>query len=456
MGKRRVNQDLPEGGLAALFAQSQPQEQNPFQTGTSGWSEWQQERGLPTTNVIDPNTGRGIDASGNYTYGNPELDAYARSLKKDDLWRFQKMEEHMAGKGLESLNSGTGDIFASFTGPLEFLRNAGVSNKKLGGGDEANLIRELTELGNRGIQFGNTAMKNPGQISRMAPDLARWGVKSLNDLQAFDIPGRGTLYYNKGNNTVLPSDFGSSMHGEGGTYFNLANINGHVIPKTEWTNTSDKQSIMGALTVLGAAAGLGGLGGVIGGAIAPAGTTAAGTSAIGNAALGAGMGALKGGVTGGWAGAGLGALTGGLGGAVSYANPAGYMGINDPTVQAAINSAISGGLKSGITGGDISQGALSGGFSGAMGQQFGTLGSMAGGALANMAFQGNQQAPANRYTSGNNPTYQTPTVQTPTTTSPGMSLQDRFNNVYNQVQNSAAPGKDRLLANLNFVGQRIV
>ena len=297
------------------------------------------------------------------------------------------MEEHMAGKSLDAMTPKTGEIFAEFKGPLEFLRNAGVANKKLGGGDVGNLTRELTEMSNRGMQWGNTAMKNPGQISRMAPDLARWGVKSLADLQAIDIPGKGTLYYNKGNNTVLPADFGSSMHGKGGTYFSLKNVNGRALPVTEWTDTSDRQAIMGGLSVLGAAAGLGGLGAALGGAM--------GTStALGNAAVGAGMGALQGGVSGGLEGALKGAIGGGLGGVVSHFNPAGMAGVTNPALQAGMNSAISGGLRSAIGGGNIMQGVVSGGVGGAMGQMFGPLGGYAGGALTNYMFGNN--APTNQ------------------------------------------------------------
>src|SRR5574337_151192 len=331
---------FPEGTIG--YAEHQKEHTNPFQFGTIGWTDWQRDHGLSTAPPpVDPKTGKGYLPSGDYTSGDAATDAFAKTLKKDDLWRFQKMEEHMAGKTLEgAMPPKTGSIYEDFKGPLEFLRSAGVAQKSTGGGDVENLTRELTELSNRGVQFGNKAMKNAGQINKMAPDLARWGVKSLNDLQAFDIPGRGTIYYNKGNNTVLPADFGSSMHGEGGTYFSLKNINGHVLPTTEWTDTSDRQAIMGGLSVLGAAAGLGGLGAAIGGA------TGLGTAG-GNALVGAGMGGLQSA-----AGGGnflKGALMGGLGGAVSALNPAGALGVTNPTLQAGLNSALSGGLR-GISG----------------------------------------------------------------------------------------------------------
>lgn len=379
---------FPEGTIG--YAEHQKEHTNPFQFGTIGWTDWQRDHGLSTAPPpVDPKTGKGYLPSGDYTSGDAATDAFAKTLKKDDLWRFQKMEEHMAGKTLEgAMPPKTGSIYEDFKGPLEFLRSAGVAQKSTGGGDVENLTRELTELSNRGVQFGNKAMKNAGQINKMAPDLARWGVKSLNDLQAFDIPGRGTIYYNKGNNTVLPADFGSSMHGEGGTYFSLKNINGHVLPTTEWTDTSDRQAIMGGLSVLGAAAGLGGLGAAIGGA------TGLGTAG-GNALVGAGMGGLQSA-----AGGGnflKGALMGGLGGAVSALNPAGALGVTNPTLQAGLNSALSGGLRSAIGGGDVLQGAVSGGLSGLGGQMFGPLGGYAGGMLGNMLFNQKGTTPPQAY-----------------------------------------------------------
>lgn len=81
---------------------------------------------------------------------------------------------------------------------------------------------------------------------------------------------------------------------------------------------------------------------------------------------------------------------GGLGGVVSHLNPAGTLGITDPTIQAGLNSALTGGLKSAIGGTDLMAGIGSGALSGAMGQMFGPLGSYAGGALGNMAFGGKE------------------------------------------------------------------
>lgn len=296
-------------------------------------------------------------------------------------------------------------IWDAFSGNLAYLRSAGVANKKTGGGDVDNLTRELTTLGNNGMKWGNKAMQNAGQISRMAPDLARYGVRSLNDLVPVSVPGYGTLYYNRTNNMVVPVDFGSSMHGEGGTYFTLQNVNGHVIPVTKWTDTSDKKSIMGGLSVLGMVAGLGGLGSALGSAM---GTSAA----TGNAIVNAGMGALQGGVTGGLSGALKGGLMGGLGSvagsSINSFNPGGMLTDNAAMasmINKGITGGLTGGLNAGLKGGDIGQGALSGltaggtsGLvSGLMGDSMGGMGSMLGGKagsfLANQLFGGNQTPP---------------------------------------------------------------
>jgi hypothetical protein len=90
-------------------------------------------------------------------------------------------------------------------------------------------------------------------------------------------------------------------------------------------------------------------------------------SAAGTGALkGAGMGALKGVATGQdvLKSALQGAVGGAVGGAVTGFNPASSLGVQSATGQGLINGAISGGVRSGLSGGNVLQGALTGGVSG--------------------------------------------------------------------------------------------
>lgn len=52
-------------------------------------------------------------------------------------------------------------------------------------------------------------------------------------------------------------------------------------------------------------------------------------------------------------GAAIGGVTGGIGGGISYANPAGYVGINDPQYGKYFNGAVSSGVNAGLTGGNV-------------------------------------------------------------------------------------------------------
>lgn len=424
------------------YTEFEQQNRNPYPEGTSGWMEWQSQHGLPTL----PAAVQGPPVTKNQLWAAKKME---QALGQDTLQNLAFTNPSAVGSGM-NIFAPKGDIWNKLTGDLAYLQNAGIAQKTTGGGDEANLTRELNMLADRGMQWGNTAMQNPGQISRMAPDLARYGVKSLTDLQPVNVPGYGTLYYNKANNSIIPADFGSSMRGEGGTYFSLKDANGQVMPATKWTNTSDREAIAGALSVLGAAAGLGGLGAFLGGA----GMTGLGTTA-GNAMVGAGTGALQGGVSGGWQGALKGALSGGLGGAVSAVNPAGMAGVTNPTLQAALNQGLSGALKSGISGTDPTRGALSGALSGAGGAEFGSLGSMAGSMLGNYLLPGSAPQPTavpGQYPtpSGTGALSQAYAQMSPET------RRQAFERVRSQVAGSSAPGAQQMLANLNQIAGRVV
>lgn len=272
---------------------------------------------------------------------------------------------------------------------LQFLFDSKVANKAAGAGNVDALSGELTRLWQNGLKFGNKSGHSEEQIARMAPDLARYDVQSLSEIKPYSMPdptGRNEtvdVFYNTRTGQVIPTKFGSSMKGEGGSGYRLVNVNGQAVPVPVWKDTSDKQDILNVISTLGF---------VLGPALAPAmaaSTAGAAQSlaastgmsqAAAQAAVNAGLqGTVQGGLTslaGGDFSKGFlsGAAGSGVGSLAKWANVGGQLASN-PTVANAINSAVTGGAKAGvnaaINGGDpgsaITGGALSSGLASGLG-----------------------------------------------------------------------------------------
>lgn len=145
-------------------------------------------------------------------------------------------------------------------------------------------------------------------VHQVAGDLARYGVNSLDQVGVKSVGGQN-VFYNKTTGAIIPTKFGSDMSGEGGKTFSLqVGQNGIVAPVPDWVNTSDKQDIATAVSVL-ATPFLAGAGQVM---TAPVGTTAgvSGFAGMGMSNMAAGA------ILGGAAGAVPGAITDGLQGAI--------------------------------------------------------------------------------------------------------------------------------------------
>jgi hypothetical protein len=308
-------------------------------------------------------------------YGSPQDQAQYAAASNSKLYNMLPQAERvqLLGGGFTGGTDRRNDWLNSQDASLLGMSRA---QKDQGGGDAAALMQEMAKLG----ISGNTAGSAQELINRMAPDLARYGVQSLSDLRPQTITGPSgkptQVFINQRTGQLVPVDFGSSMKGEGGSYYNLATgPNGQVTVQPHWENTSDRDAIAGGLSILGFAAGLSPLGSMLGSA------TGLGTTA-GNALVSAGSSALQGGVSGGWKGALTGALASGAGSAIGALNPAQYV-TDNATLQSALNKGLSGATGASLKGGDPLSGALSGALSGGLGQQYGALGGMAGGMLGN-------------------------------------------------------------------------
>lgn len=265
---------------------------------------------------------------------------------------------------------------------LKFLADAQIAGKKYGSqikqGNAANLIAEMNSLVPYGYNVGTKAGKNDKMFSLIAPDLARYGVNSLNDLTSYSVTNPYTgkkqdIFYNKATKTILPTEFGSSMKGEGGTWFQLANVGGKIIPITKWSDTSNAADYQGLAMIAGMLAGpaLGGLASSLGGSLAAStgmstglatGLTQAGLSGLTQGALSAAMGGDFGqGFLGGAIGSGIGSGVSSLGIGNTVANNLAPLGntASDAAWNTAISKAIDGALAKGLSGAAVA--GLSGG-----------------------------------------------------------------------------------------------
>ena len=297
--------------------------------------------------------------------------ANQQQLNPESTWAGNSVMPGIGGRGLQ----GRANEYYKQSLPeeLRYLADLKIADKSHGGGDVSALSGQVGDWVNRGLNLGNKAGSTEEQIARLAPDLARYGVNSLDDIQAIQVPslsgqGNQTVFLNKNTNEIIPTRFGSDMGGKGGSEYYLANVGGHAVPVSKWRDTSDRQEILGALSVLSMAAGP---------LLAPYAASAATSlsaatgmsQAAANALVQAGMQGLKGGVMAGVGGGNIlqglasGALNSGLGSTIGLTNP-GSMVSDNSVISNAINSGLkgagSGGLNSLIYGGDFGSGLTSG------------------------------------------------------------------------------------------------
>ncbi len=276
-----------------------------------------------------------------------------------------------------------------------------------------NLVNELTALANNGYNIKTKSGSTAKQIQRLAPDLARYGVSSLNEIAAYKVTspytGKQTdVFYNTRTGVIIPTTFGSSMKGEGGSTYKLYNYNGRGVPIANWKDTSEAGDFAPLVMMAGLAApfALGPLATSIGGSISSAlgVSTSTGTMLAGAGLSGLTQGTLAA-VSGGDFGKGFltGALGSAIGSGVSSFDPGGAVAnavaplgntAAEATLNAAIgsgiNKALSGALGAGagalINGGDAGTGALSGALQGAVSGFAGSyLGDTLGGALGSVS-----------------------------------------------------------------------
>lgn len=299
------------------------------------------------------------------------------------------------GEGIESIQDaqrrnaqGIQQYYQGLSPEQQWLTSTRTAHEKTGGGNIDALMNEMNAMLGQGINFGTQSGSAAQQIRRMAPDLARYGVTSFNDLKPYTIPsptGKGTIdvFYNTRTNTLVPVDFGSSMKGEGGSNYTLKNINGRVVPVATWRDTSEAKEYAPLAMAAGLAMGpaLGGLASSLGGSLASAtglssglatGIAQAGLSGLGQGALSAAMGGNFGqGFLGGALGSGI---TSGIGSLGIGDKVAGFIDPSDAALKSAIsggvNSALAKGLSgaaiSGLMGGDPMRAGLAGALSGAL------------------------------------------------------------------------------------------
>lgn len=298
---------------------------------------------------------------------------------------------------------------ASLDPSLQFLASAEVANKgygaRGGGGDAGTIASELTKYADAGVNFSNKSGDSAEQIQRMSADLARYGVNSLSEIKAYQLPapsGKGTVdvFYNTRTGVIIPTEFGSSMKGEGGSKYSLRNINGYVVPAPSWMDTSEAADFAPLVMAVGIGASLflGPAASAIGEAIVGTGASAT-TTAFATSAAQAGLSGLVSGTTSALSGGdfGEGFVTGAVGSAigsvVGFADP-GSLVTADATIGKAINKALGGSLSgaagAALSSGDVGDSALKGFVSGAvsgltsplLGSASGVAGSLASGLLS--------------------------------------------------------------------------
>lgn len=232
--------------------------------------------------------------------------------------------------------------------------------------DANQAYQQLGALEQYGLSYKNKALSSEANRETIAQRLGEYGVNNLQDLGSTTVDGK-PVFYNRTTGQALPGELGYTSYGDGFTRYKLqAMPDGSALPVPAWEDSSDNGKIAQGLSIaamlaapwalpaLGAATGLGAAasGALYGGA------TGALTSGIG------GGNVLEGGLTG--------ALAGGIGGAFG-AGPGqfdvsqGLGGAAGKAINSAASGALTGGMKAGLSGQNILEGATMGGVAGGLG-----------------------------------------------------------------------------------------
>jgi len=232
--------------------------------------------------------------------------------------------------------------------------------------DANQAYQQLGALEKYGLSYGNKALGSEANRETIAQRLSEYGVSNLQDLGSTTVDGK-PVFYNRTTGQALPGELGYTSYGDGFTRYKMkAMPDGSAVPIPEWEDSSDNAKIAQGLSVaailaapwalpaLGAATGLGAAasGALYGGA------TGALTSGIGGGNI------LKGGLTG--------ALAGGIGGSFGAGSgqfdvSQGMGGAAGKAINSAASGALTGGMKAGLSGQNILEGAAVGGVSGGLG-----------------------------------------------------------------------------------------
>jgi len=232
--------------------------------------------------------------------------------------------------------------------------------------DANQAYQQLGALEQYGLSYKNKALSSEANRETIAQRLSEYGISNLHDLGSTQVDGK-PVFYSRTTGHMLPGELGYTSYGNGFTRYKLqAMPDGSALPVPAWEDSSDNAKIAQGLSVaailaapwalpaLGAATGLGAAasGALYGGA------TGALTSGIGGGNI------LKGGLTG--------ALAGGIGGSFGAGSgqfdvSQGMGGAAGKAINSAASGALTGGMKAGLSGQNILEGAAVGGVSGGLG-----------------------------------------------------------------------------------------
>lgn len=261
--------------------------------------------------------------------------------------------------------------------------------------DANQAYQQLGALEQYGLSYGNKALGSEANRETIAQRLGEYGINDIQNLGSTQVDGK-PVFYNRATGQALPGELGYTSHGEGFTRYKLkAMPDGSAVPMPVWEDSSDNKKIAQGLSIaamlaapwalpaLGAATGLGAAasGALYGGA------TGALTSGIG------GGNVLKGGLTG--------ALAGGIGGSFGAGSgqfdvSQGLGGAAGKTINSAASGALTGGMRAGLSGQNILEGATMGGVAGGLGSYANSQLSAAGLGAKTSGFLSGQLAGAAR------------------------------------------------------------
>jgi len=301
--------------------------------------------------------------------------------------------------------------------------------------DANQAYQQLGALEQYGLSYKNKALSSEANRETIAQRLSEYGISNLLDLGSTQVDGK-PVFYSRTTGSMLPGELGYTSYGNGFTRYKLqAMPDGSALPVPAWEDSSDNAKIAQGLSVaailaapwalpaLGAATGLGAAasGALYGGA------TGALTSGIGGGNI------LKGGLTG--------ALAGGIGGSFGAGSgqfdvSQGMGGAAGKAINSAASGALTGGMKAGLSGQNILEGATMGGVVGGLGSYANSQLSDAGLGAKTSGFLSSQLSGAARDQLGSMFGQQQPIRRRPLM---GGSIKQAAANPLAQLSNSSAP-----------------